>query len=50
MPPVLAGVGAAATRPAQAAQVVVPSAICAPHVLQKAIELSSSIAEDKQTR
>jgi hypothetical protein len=50
MPPVLAGAGAAATRPAQAAQVVVPSAICAPHVLQKAIVVSSSIAEDKQTR
>ena len=30
--------GAVATLPAQAAQVVVPSAICAPHILQKAIE------------
>src|SRR5208337_2691796 len=46
MPPVLALAcgtgGAVATRPAHAAQAVVPSAICAPHTLQKAIEVSSS--------
>jgi len=46
MPPVLAGAeaagGAAAARPAQAAQVVVPSGICAPHELQNAIAVSSS--------
>src|SRR5579872_389063 len=47
MPPVLAvacGIGGAvAARPAQAAQVVVPSAICVPHMLQKAIGVSSSV-------
>src|SRR5436305_8089539 len=40
MPPVVAvgtGGAVAATRPAHAAQVVVPSAICAPHELQNAI-------------
>jgi hypothetical protein len=49
MPPAVAAAGgAAAACPACAAQVVVPSAICVPHVLQKAIESSSSVAE--QTR
>jgi len=53
MPPVVApapaaaGTGsAAAARLAHAAHVVVPSAICAPHVLQNAIRDSSSVAKD----
>jgi len=48
MPPALAVAwgagGAVAARPAHAAQAVVPSAICAPHTLQKAIEVSSSVS------
>jgi len=36
--------GAVATRPAQAAQVVVPSAICVPQLLQKAIRPPQSLA------
>src|SRR5579864_2107645 len=40
---VAAVAGAAGIRPAQAAHVVVPSAICAPHMLQKAIRISSDI-------
>jgi len=40
---VVATAGPEAVRPAHAAQVV-PSAICAPHVLQNAIGISSSVA------
>ena len=35
--------GDVATLPAQTEQVVVPSAICAPHMLQKAIKVSSRL-------
>jgi hypothetical protein len=36
--------GDVATLPAQTEQVVVPSAICAPHMLQKAIKVSSRLS------
>src|SRR5580692_6035999 len=52
MPPVLAvawgTAGTVAARPAQAAQAVVPSAICAPHTLQNAIEVSASIVVERE--
>jgi len=50
MPPVLAeaGAGAAVARPAQAAQVVVPSGICTPHELQNAIAVFLLCRHGKQ--
>jgi hypothetical protein len=39
--PAFMGAFATGTRPAQAAHVAAPSGICVPHMLQKAIEVSS---------